>query len=189
MSLAGLLASGDGSEEQLPRPFDAERTGTVLGEGCGVVGLELLSSARARGAAPLAELSGVGAACQHQDGATSPTATAIAAAMEQALRSAGVIPQQIDAVIARGDGSREGTPVKSGAQMVFSGEIADFRVFIKGIAGHLLAAAPCRGPDHRDLDVDAQHRPGDAAYPAPRRLGAFQSGARLPHCMRLSTGS
>jgi 3-oxoacyl-[acyl-carrier-protein] synthase II len=144
MSLAGLLASGDRNDEQLPRPFDAERTGTVLGEGCGVVSLELLSSARARGAEPLAELSGVGAACEHRDGATSPTATAIAAAMEQALRSAGMIPQQIDAVIAHGDGSREGDAREIEAlQTVFSGEIGRLPVFSsKGSLGHLLAAAP-----------------------------------------------
>jgi len=46
--LSGILNTADPQSSQLCRPFDAERKGTVLGEGCGVIALELESSARER---------------------------------------------------------------------------------------------------------------------------------------------
>src|SRR5690606_2580558 len=79
------------------RPFDANRGGFVLGEGAGMVVLETLDHAQARGATILAEVVGYGSTAdafritdQHPDG------EGAIVAMKEALRDAGLTPQDVD---------------------------------------------------------------------------------------------
>jgi 3-oxoacyl-(acyl-carrier-protein) synthase len=87
------------SASNVSRPFDARRDGFVMGEGAAVVVLETLLGARARGARVLAEIAGVGLAHDAHSFATNhPDGRGLAAAMRQALSSAGAAPADVDYV-------------------------------------------------------------------------------------------
>ncbi len=85
------------------RPFDKERDGFVIGEGSGVLVLETLSHAKARGATILAEIVGYGTTCDAHH-ITSPTPGGVggAAAMRLALEDGGLSSDSIDYVNAHG---------------------------------------------------------------------------------------
>jgi 3-oxoacyl-[acyl-carrier-protein] synthase II len=139
--LMGVLstASGEGC-----RPFAGDRSGTVLGEGGGVLVLERLSSALARNAPCLVEISGMGSACESEGSGTAPTSAAIKVAMSTALSAADIGPEAIDLVLANGDG----TPAGDGNEMTAIQELfegcrdAVDVLSVKGALGHLLAGAP-----------------------------------------------
>jgi 3-oxoacyl-[acyl-carrier-protein] synthase II len=85
------------SPSNTSRPFDLRRDGFVMGEGAGVVVLERLEQARARGAVVLAEIAGVGLAHDaHGCGGHHPDGRGLAAAMHQALAGAELEPGEID---------------------------------------------------------------------------------------------
>ena len=138
----GLLNVGD--QGFMPcRPFAADRNGTVLGEGCGIVNLELRQTADERGVPYRAAVTGYGCAFEAAEEGAAPTARAISRAMQLALASAEVDPGQVDVVIAHGDGSRVGdTKEIEAIQQVFSTCLDRIQVFSsKGLLGHLLAGA------------------------------------------------
>lgn len=140
--LAGVLSTADPSEGPLCRPFDVKRNGTVLGEGCGVIALELESSAGKRGAPCPMAVTGWGCSCELSGRGAAPTARAVRSAMAEALDRAGLNALQVDLVISHGDGTIGGDRNEMEAiHEVFSG--ARLPVFSsKGAVGHLLAAAP-----------------------------------------------
>jgi len=142
--LCGILAVEDGANKAVCRPFDARRRGTVLGEGCGAVALELETSARERGLQPLALISGYGFACEPEGNFAGPTSRAFSLAMISALAKAGLGPSDIDAVIAHGDSTASGDQNEIAAiNQVFAGGLDPVCVFSsKGALGHLLAGAP-----------------------------------------------
>ena len=85
------------------RPFDAERDGFVIGEGSGVLILESLSHAQARGAAILAEVVGYGSTCDaHHITSPTPGGAGGARAMALALLDAQLEAEQVDYVNAHG---------------------------------------------------------------------------------------
>lgn len=88
-----------------PRPFDARHSGTIIGEGGGVVVLETLDAARNRGAKLYAEPLGFGAACDPA-GATvgSPNVGSMDIAIRRALNEAALKPEQVDLIVAQGTG-------------------------------------------------------------------------------------
>ena len=101
------------------RPFDRERDGFVIGEGSGVLVLETLSHAEARGAAILAEIVGYGTTCDAHH-ITSPTPGGVggAAAMRIAMEDGGLSAESIDYVNAHGtstpaNDSNETSAIKS----------------------------------------------------------------------------
>ena len=142
--LSGILNTTDPQSSQLCRPFDVERKGTVLGEGCGVIALELESSARERGVASLASMTGYGSACETEGRSSGPTSRAFVIAMRDALERAGLKPSDIEVVIAHGEGTVIGDRNEIEAiHAVFSECIDRVHVFSsKGSLGHLLAGAP-----------------------------------------------
>jgi 3-oxoacyl-[acyl-carrier-protein] synthase II len=125
------------------RPFAANRKGTVLGEGCGILSLELRQTADQRGAPYHVMITGCGSAFEAQTGAYAPTANAVTRAMQQALASAALNPEDVDAVIAHGDGTPVGDANEIDAiHQVFSRCLDRIAVFSsKGFLGHLLAGA------------------------------------------------
>jgi 3-oxoacyl-[acyl-carrier-protein] synthase II len=95
-----------GNSVDVPRPFDKNRDGLVMGEGAAVLVLESLSLARKRGAKILAELAGYGATSDAYH-ITAPTedGSGSARAIQQALTTAGVKPEEVDYINAHGTGT------------------------------------------------------------------------------------
>lgn len=126
------------------RPFEAGRDGFVLSEGAGIVILESLEHALARGAEPLAEVLAYAATADaahftNPDG----TATQAARAITNALRKAGLQPVEVDYVNAHGTGTPLGDVFEVRAVKKAFGEAA-YHVPIsstKSVAGHMLGAA------------------------------------------------
>jgi 3-oxoacyl-[acyl-carrier-protein] synthase II len=129
------------------RPFSTDRAGGVLGEGGGVVLLESRTSAEARGIAATAAVGGYGSAFGLADPAnatTGPSADAIRRAMGLAVERAGRRPEEVDLVIAHGDGTPEGDRQEWEAiNGLFSGADSRTRLYSsKGALGNLLGGAP-----------------------------------------------
>ena len=126
------------------RPFDSGRDGFVCGEGCGVIVLEALEHAEARGAQPLAELVGYGATADASH-ITLPAPGGIGAvrAARRALEKAGLTPDDVDHVNAHATSTPEGDKAELQAIRTIFGEDAG-RVAVtanKSMIGHTLGAA------------------------------------------------
>jgi 3-oxoacyl-[acyl-carrier-protein] synthase II len=102
-SARALSTSHQDEPARASRPFEKNRDGFVLAEGAGVLILEELAHAQARGAGILAELVGYGATCDavHVT-APAPEGEGAYAAMAEALSVAGMGPDQIDVILAHG---------------------------------------------------------------------------------------
>jgi 3-oxoacyl-[acyl-carrier-protein] synthase II len=126
------------------RPFDGTRDGFVLGEGGGVVVVESLAHARARGATPVAEiLGGALTADAFHISAPEPTGRGQARAMTNALRNSGVAPDEIDYIVAHGTATPLNDATETRAIKTAYGNHA-YRVAIsspKSMIGHLVGAA------------------------------------------------
>ncbi|MBI5098701.1 MAG: hypothetical protein HZB30_05630 [Nitrospirae bacterium] len=135
---------GGFSDEMLCRPFGKDRKGTIIGEGCGIVTLESLSSAKKRQAPYFAAITGYACAFGKSESCNCPTSRALSNAMEQALFKADLKPSDIDLIIAHGDGTHMGDKNEIEAiHHTFSNCISKINVFSsKGAVGNLLAGAP-----------------------------------------------
>ncbi len=126
------------------RPFDKDRDGFVLGEGSGGLVLEDLEHARKRGATIYAELVGIGATADaHHITAPHPDGLGAKAAMEMALREAGMNPEDIDYINVHGTSTPLGDVAELKAiRHVFGDSIYDLNISsTKSMTGHLLGAA------------------------------------------------
>lgn len=142
-ALTALNTTEDVSRASIP--FDKERNGFIMGEGAGVVVLESLEHAKARGAHILAELVGYGATCDAFH-ITSPAedGSGAARAMEMAIKDAGLTPEQIDYVNAHGTSTHHNDLFETKAIKLALGEDHARKVKInstKSMIGHLLGAA------------------------------------------------
>jgi 3-oxoacyl-[acyl-carrier-protein] synthase II len=138
------LSTRNDAPEQASRPFDSGRDGFVIGEGAGVLILEALEHAEARGAGILAELVGYGATADASH-ITLPAPGGIGAvrAARRALEKAGLTPADIDHVNAHATSTPEGDKAELQAIRTIFGEDAS-RVAItanKSMLGHTLGAA------------------------------------------------
>ena len=130
--------------ETASRPFDKDRDGFVIGEGAGVVILEELEHAKARGARIYAEVVGYGATCDAyhitspaEDGSGAGTAILIA------CKEAGIEPKQIDYINAHGTSTHQNDLFETRAIKYAMGDDA-YKVQInstKSMIGHLLGGA------------------------------------------------
>lgn len=141
-SLTALTASEDPMRASIP--FDKERSGFVMGEGAGIVILEELEHAKARGARILAEVVGYGATADAYH-ITSPIedGSGAARAMEDAMKEAGVSPEDVDYINAHGTSTHYNDLFETRAIKAAFGEAAK-KVKInstKSMIGHLLGAA------------------------------------------------
>jgi len=126
------------------RPFDASRSGTVLGEGAAVFVLEPLEEARAAGKEILAEVCGYGSTMDaHGLSAPDPGGDGAARAMRGALEDAGLAPGAIGHINAHGTGTHLNDEVEAAAiRRVFEGAWERIPVSAtKSLTGHLIAAA------------------------------------------------
>lgn len=124
------------------RPFSANRSGMVIGEGAGTLILESLEHAEARGAKIYAELAGVGLSSDAHN-IVQPLVDGPTSSMKQALENAELDPHEIQYVNAHGTGTPQNDPVETQAiRRVFNGNSESLAVSsTKSMHGHTLGGA------------------------------------------------
>lgn len=141
-ALTALSASTDPLRASIP--FDKDRDGFVLGEGAGVVMLEELEHAKARGAKIYAEVAGYGTSSDAYH-ITSPAedGAGAARAMTNAVEDAGIRPEEITYINAHGTSTHHNDLFETRAiKLAFGGHAYDMKVnSTKSMVGHLLGAA------------------------------------------------
>jgi 3-oxoacyl-[acyl-carrier-protein] synthase II len=165
------------------RPFDNERDGFVLGEGAGVVVLEELEQARARGARIYAEVLGYAATSDaHHITEPAPHGAGLARALRRALKKAELAPERVEYINAHGTSTRYNDRDETAAIKSVFGEHA-YKLAIsstKSMIGHLVGAAggvetgitalalrdgilpPTTNYEHPDPECDLDYVPNDA---------------------------
>lgn len=126
------------------RPFRADRAGLSIGEGAGILILESLAGANARGASPLAEILGWGSSCDaHHMTAPHPEGDGAAAAITRALGDAGISPDQVAFINAHGTGTPHNDVSEARAiERVFGARWSRVPVTAtKASVGHLLGCS------------------------------------------------
>jgi 3-oxoacyl-[acyl-carrier-protein] synthase II len=138
------LSTRNDDPERASRPFDAGRDGFVIGEGAGVLTLESLDHALARGAQPLAEIVGYGATADASHiTLPAPGGAGAVRAIRRALEKAGLSVDDVEMVNAHATSTPEGDPRELEAIKTLFGERAG-QVSVtanKSMIGHTLGAA------------------------------------------------
>jgi 3-oxoacyl-[acyl-carrier-protein] synthase II len=138
------LSTQNDSPATASRPFDKDRTGFVMGEGSGILVLEELEFAKARGAKILAEVAGFGSSGDAYHMTAPPeSGEGAALAMAAALREAGMKPEEIDCINAHGTSTQLNDQCETQAIKTVFGDHA-YKLSITGnksMIGHCLGAA------------------------------------------------
>lgn len=140
---ARALATEYESPEAASRPFDAKRSGFVHGEGSGILILESLESAHARGADILAEVAGIGMSSDaHHVTAPHENGAGAALAIRRAIKSAEVEPEQVGYINAHATATPLGDVAETRAIRTVFGDHADHLMVssTKSMLGHALGA-------------------------------------------------
>ena len=141
-SMRALSTSADPARASIP--FDKERNGFVMGEGAGVLVLEEYEHAVKRGAKIYCEVAGYGATCDANH-VTAPLAdgSMAAACMTNAMRDAGINPEQVDYINAHGTSTSLNDKGETNAIKLAFGEHA-YKLMVsstKSMTGHMLGAS------------------------------------------------
>jgi nodulation protein E len=175
------------------RPFSKDRRGMILGEGGAMMILEAFDAAQARGAKIYAEICGMGMSSDAHH-LTQPTVEGPSRAMREALREAGLAPEEIGYINAHGTGTPGNDPVESKAIRAVFGAHADKLAVssTKSMHGHALGAAgaleavatvlalhhgilpPTANYNERDPECDLDYIPNQ---PRAARVGAALSNS------------
>lgn len=140
--LSKIVSNKNSGSMRVPRPFDNQRDGTILGEGAGVLILEDLEHALKRNAFIYSELTGYGVTCDASH-VVRPNYKGISRAIQMALDEAGVSPGDVDYIHATGSGTRAGDLVETIAIKDALGRHA-YRIpisTIKSMIGHTMGAS------------------------------------------------
>ncbi len=138
------LSTRNDDPQSASRPFDLHRDGFVMGEGSGMLVLETLEHARARGAEIVAELAGFGqSADAYHMTAPAPRGAGAQVAMRAALADAGLAPEDVSYINAHGTSTPQNDVTETEAvKEVFGGRAYDLVVgSTKSMTGHTLGAA------------------------------------------------
>ncbi|MHC1712079.1 MAG: beta-ketoacyl-ACP synthase II [Solidesulfovibrio sp.] len=138
------LSTRNDEPTKASRPFDAGRDGFVMGEGCGLMLLESLEHAKARGARILAEVAGFGASGDAYHMTAPPEdGEGMSLAMRAAIRESGLAPSQIDHINAHGTSTSLNDSCETKAIKTVLGEHAKHVSITanKSMIGHCLGAA------------------------------------------------
>lgn len=144
MNVMGALSTRNEAPEKASRPFDKNRDGFVMGEGAGILILESLEHALARGATILCEVSGYGTSDDaYHVSAPAENGAGAAIAMKLALQNAGLSAQEIGYINAHGTSTPLNDKSETAAIKTVFGEYA-YNIPIsstKSMTGHLLGAS------------------------------------------------
>ena len=168
----GAISSRNDEPERSSRPFDLHRDGFVMGEGAGILVLERLDLARARGARIYAELAGYGTTCDAYH-VTAPLEDGSGAidCMQIALQNAGLAPEAVQYINAHGTSTQLNDATETLAIKTVFGDHA-YRLAAsstKSMTGHLMGAA---GAIEGIFSVLALARPDDATNHQLRNAGS-----------------
>ena len=149
LALAGFcsakaVSTRNDEPELASRPFDKDRDGFVMGEGCGVLVLEELERARARGATIYAEVKGYGSTDDaHHITAPKEDGDGPTRAMTIAMRQGGIEPEHVDYIDAHGTSTKYNEEIETRAIRRTFGSHADKLMVssTKSMIGHLLGAS------------------------------------------------
>lgn len=149
LAFAGFCAmKAMSTEKENPReacrPFDARRSGFVMGEGAGILVLESLEHAQKRQARIYAELSGYGSTCDaYHITSPAPGGAGAIQSMQAALAGAKMRPEEVDYINAHGTGTNANDSAETAAIKALFGEAAQSVAIssTKSMTGHLLGAA------------------------------------------------
>jgi len=170
LARSAFAAMGAVSASGVSRPFDARRDGFVMGEGGGILVLEELEAAEARGATVLAELAGYGASADaHHITAPEPDGRGAARAIELALEDAAMAPSDIDYVNAHGTSTPLNDRAETEALKTALGPAA-YEIPVsstKSAIGHLLGGAGAVEAVATVLALQARTAPPTLGYGEP----------------------
>jgi 3-oxoacyl-[acyl-carrier-protein] synthase II len=140
---ARALSTRNDEPTKASRPFTQSRDGFVMGEGCGLLVLEDLERARARGARIYAEIVGYGANSDaHHVTAPSPNGEGAQACMRLTLADAGIEPEAVEYINAHGTSTAADAVESHAIRQVFGAHADRLQVSsTKSMHGHLLGAA------------------------------------------------
>lgn len=138
------LSTRNNDPKGASRPFDRDRDGFVMAEGCGLVVLETLEHAQKRNANIIAEITGFGMSCDaYHITAPDPEGLGAAQAMTTALKDAGMNPSEISYINAHGTSTKLNDKIETLSMKRAFGEYSK-KVMVsstKSVTGHLLGAA------------------------------------------------
>lgn len=179
------LSRRNDDPQRASRPFDAERDGFVMGEGAGMLVLEDLDFALERGASIIAELVGYGSTADaYHITEPAPGGEGLIRAMQRALQSADLRPEQVDYINAHGTSTRFNDSTETQAIKACFGEYA-YKLAVsstKSMLGHTFGAAgaieavisvlsivhgimpPTINLEHPDPECDLDYIPNEARH-------------------------
>ncbi|MFI4854719.1 MAG: beta-ketoacyl-[acyl-carrier-protein] synthase family protein [Phycisphaerales bacterium JB065] len=196
LDLTGVLAHTEPGIEasSYVRPYDPNATGTLVGEGGGILMVEGLDAAEKRGATPIAEIAGFGAG--HAPASDDPKRRAVGleVAINAALKEAGISPDQVDAIVPQGAGHRRTDETEAAAlRAVFDDRLAEIElVTVTPAIGTLAAGAGAIGVCVGARCLQEQKLPAriHAGTPAPDlNAGATASRDAVLNYVLVCTGA